>query len=54
MGVRRKARSNCRSEVYPRLASAVSERLMAKARDSRTFGKSDPIDALAVSRAALR
>lgn len=33
----------------------VPPKMMAKARDSaRTFGKSDPIDALAVARAALR
>ena len=33
----------------------VPPKLMANARDSaRTFGKSDPIDALAVARAALR
>jgi transposase len=33
----------------------VPPKLMAKARDAaRTFGKSDPIDALAVARAALR
>ncbi len=33
----------------------VPPKLMAKARDSaRTYGKSDPIDALAVARAALR
>ena len=33
----------------------VPPKLMAGARDSaRTYGKSDPIDALAVARAALR